>query len=215
MARQSLWLDEYWLLLMQLYLRKPAGVKPLYSKPLVDLALELHIPPQYLYAKMFRLRQIDTPKLQRLWDTYSRSQKRLSRAVALLRRMKGFGNAGEFYDGVAAAESWELDFKAVDGAPEFTPIKLIMVLDLYFRLTPATMVEETPEVVQLAKAIKVSAADVCRAMDAFKHCDPYLNRPYMGSEELALACQEVWNRYGNDNPEKLAALAAQMKDYFK
>lgn len=27
-----LWSDEYWLLLMQLYQRKPAGIKPLYSR---------------------------------------------------------------------------------------------------------------------------------------------------------------------------------------
>ena len=45
MNRHALWQDEYWLLLMQLYLKKPEGVKPLYSKAMVKLALELHIPP--------------------------------------------------------------------------------------------------------------------------------------------------------------------------
>ncbi|MBQ4147965.1 MAG: hypothetical protein II593_08310 [Prevotella sp.] len=47
MAKNALWSDEYWLLLMRLYLRKPEGVKPMYSKEMVKLALELHIPPQF------------------------------------------------------------------------------------------------------------------------------------------------------------------------
>ena len=45
MARHPLWNEEYWLLLLQLYQKKPMGVKPLYSKGMVDLSLELHIPP--------------------------------------------------------------------------------------------------------------------------------------------------------------------------
>ena len=42
MAKHPLWKDEYWLLLLQLYQKKPMGVKPLYSKGMVNLALELH-----------------------------------------------------------------------------------------------------------------------------------------------------------------------------
>ena len=57
MARKIKWEDEFWLPLIQLYLRKPVGVKPMYSKNMVKLALELHIPPHTLYEKMFLLRQ--------------------------------------------------------------------------------------------------------------------------------------------------------------
>ena len=32
MAKNQLWHDDYWLLLMQLYLRKPVGVKAMYSR---------------------------------------------------------------------------------------------------------------------------------------------------------------------------------------
>lgn len=39
MARHPLWNEEYWLLLLQLYQKKPMGVKPLYSKGMVDLSL--------------------------------------------------------------------------------------------------------------------------------------------------------------------------------
>lgn len=107
MAKYPSWQDEYWLMLMQLYLKRPQGMKPLYSRGLVDLALELHFPPEYLYRKMFKLRQIDTPNLQRLWDTYADNPRRLTREVKLLKRMNGFGNASEFYAGVAVNESWE------------------------------------------------------------------------------------------------------------
>ena len=56
MAKNVSWSDDYWLLLMQLYLRKPVGVKALYSRGLVQLALELDIEPRVLRAQMFRQR---------------------------------------------------------------------------------------------------------------------------------------------------------------
>ena len=39
MAKHPLWNEEYWLLLLQLYQKKPMGVKPLYSKGMVPLPL--------------------------------------------------------------------------------------------------------------------------------------------------------------------------------
>lgn len=93
MARRDEWHDDYWLLLIQLYLKKPQGVKHLYSRSLVDVAMELHIHPAEIHQRLFRLRQINTPRLQRLWDTYANSPKKLKRGINLLRQMKGFGNA--------------------------------------------------------------------------------------------------------------------------
>jgi hypothetical protein len=215
MAKHSLWSEEYWLLLMQLYLKKPVGVKPLYSRKLVDLALELHIQPQFLYEQMFRLRQLDTPKIEQLWNTYGKSPKKLSREVSLLRQMNGFGHAEKFYENVEMNFSWEKDFKPCEGNPSLTPIKLIMVLDLYFRLVPITMVPETEEVIQLGKLIKVSPQEICDIMNVFQFCDPYLNHDDMMISPLLGPCQDIWQRYGNDNPEKLASLAAQLKVYFK
>ena len=48
-----MWSDEYWLLLMQLYLRKPEGLKPIYSRKMVELGMELHLEPRFLYEQMF------------------------------------------------------------------------------------------------------------------------------------------------------------------
>lgn len=217
MAKYPSWQDEYWLMLMQLYLKRPQGVKPLYSRALVDLALELHFPPDYLYRKMFKLRQIDTPNLQRLWDTYADNPRRLSREVKLLKRMNGFGTAGEFYAGVVINESWEKDFKPIEGLADrrLTPIMLIMTLDLYFRLTPNTMVAETPEIAELAKLIRVKPEEVVAIMQAYQAVDPYLTSDSPVSPTLLAACEEVWKRYGNEDPQKIAATAAQLKEYWK
>ena len=215
MAKNNLWRDDFWLLLMQLYLKRPTGVKPLYSRPMVELALELHIRPQFLYEQMFRLRQFDTPRIERLWATYAKNRKKLSRAVKLLRQMKGFGQAEDFYDGVDVSESWETDFKPVSNATgSLKPVDLIMILDLDFRLTPITMVAETPEIIALGKLLKRNPTEIVDVMDVFQFCDPYLNRDDMMISPLLMPCQEVWKRYGNDSPEKLSALAAQLTAYY-
>lgn len=210
-----LWNDEYWLLLMQLYLKKPVGMKPLYSRQLVDLSLETHVPPRYLYNQMFRLRHSDSPLLHLLWETYGKQPKKLADDVKKLKRMKGFGKSEKFYDGVEIKETFEKDFRPLPQNKQLKPVMLIMILDLYFRLTPITMSPETPEVRQLAKLLHITPQLVADVMDVFQFCDPYLNRDDMIINPLLLPCQEIWNRYGNDNPETLSALAAQLRDYFK
>ena len=79
MANHPLWSDDYWLLLMQLYQKKPVGVKSEYSHPVVELGIELHIPPKTLHEQMRVLEQHNTPSLQRLWDNYADNTRRLTR----------------------------------------------------------------------------------------------------------------------------------------
>jgi hypothetical protein len=215
MPKHPRWQDEYWLLLMQLYLRKPEGLKPIYSRKMVELGLELHIEPQYLYDQMFRLRQLDTPRLERLWKRYANSPQRLAKGVKMLRTMKGLGNAEEFYNGVETQQdTWEQDFLPLAEDTSLKPVMLIMVLDLYFRLTPNTMVAETPEVQELAKLMRIDVGKVVEIMEIYQVCDPYLNRSEIVLSPLVRPCQKVWQRYGNDKPETLAAVAAQMRNYF-
>ena len=213
MAKNALWSDEYWLLLMRLYLRKPEGVKPMYSKEMVKLALELHIPPQFLYEQMFRLRQLDTPRLERLWETYSKNPNKLARGIKKLRQMKGWRD--ELFDGVEIIESWELDFKPLPVHTGIMPITLIIILDHYFRLTPITRVKDTPEIQDLAKLLKLKPELIVEIMEIFQLCDPYLNKDMMIVDDLLHPCQQIWKRYGNDNPQKLDAYAAQLKEYFR
>jgi hypothetical protein len=214
MAKKTKWHDDYWLLLMQIYLRKPVGMKPVYSREMVTLALELHIPPQVLVSKMQEIATLDTPRIERIWQTYSGNPRKLARAARLLREMKGFGRADEFYEGVEVNETWEKDWGALPENPQLTPVMLVLVLDLYFRLTPATMVKETPEVQELARTLKLSSSEVVELLEVFQHCDPYLNRRDVTFSPLLLPCQNIWQRYGNGDTEALAALASQLTAYF-
>lgn len=215
MATHPLWSDEYWLLLLQLYQQKPAGVKPLYSRQLVKLSLELHIPPQNLYEQQFVLRQRNMPVMRLIWETYADNQRKLNRDVRKLRALKGFGQPKEFYEGVEVKETFEKDFMPLPQNERLKPVMLIMILDLYFRLTPITMVTETPEVKEMAKTLKLAPATVVEILDVFQFCDPYLNRDDLMISPLLLPCQEIWIRYGNDNPNKLSSLAAQLHEYFR
>jgi hypothetical protein len=215
MAKKQLWHDDYWLLLMQLYLHKPVGVKPMYSRQLVELSMELHIAPQQLFARMCEIANLETPRIERIWQDYSRNPKRLSRAVQLLRNMMGFNSGGIFYEGVEVEETFERDFRPLAEDERLLPIMLVLILDLYFRLTPITMVAETPEVQQLARLMHIPVSLVVEVMDVFQHCDPYLNRRDITFNPLFAHCQQIWNRYGNADTRQLASYAEQLKEYFK
>lgn len=215
MAKISVWHDDYWLLLMQLYLTKPVGVKPLYSRDMVGLSLELHIAPQALQARMRQIARLETPRIERIWRTYSKDPARLTRAAGLLRQMNGFGAADDFYEGVEVQETFERDFRPLSEEPKLTPVMLTLVLDLYFQLTPQTMVSETPEVGALARMLKLETADVVEVLDVFQHCDPYLNRRDVTFSPLLLPCQRVWQRYANQDPVLLHQHAEELKEFFK
>ena len=215
MAKDSKWQDEYWLLLMQIYLQKPVGMKPVYCRQMVDLSLELHISPERLFNKMCQIASLETPRIEHIWEVYGNNPRKLSRAVRLWREMRGFNNSEAFYDGVELNESFERDFKPLEEDSRFTPVMLILVLDLYFRLTPQTMVAETPEVQELARLLKLKSAEVAEVMEVLQYCDPYLNRRDVFFHPLLIPCQEIWRRYGNSDVEALASYAEQLKAYFK
>lgn len=214
MAKHPLWNEEYWLLLLQLYQAKPMGVKPLYSKGLVDLSLELHIQPEFLHAQMFKLQRV-TPRIKRLWDKYASSPELLANDIQTLRRMYGCGNARDFFAGVEVRETFEKDWEPLAAQPKLTPVKLIIILDLYFQLTPITMVPETPEIIDLARLLGIPAKLVAEVMTLYQYCDPYLNRQQKPSHGLLAACDDIWHRYGNGNPDKLNQLAISLQEYFK
>ncbi len=210
-----LWQDDYWLLLMEQYLRKPVGIKPVYSRPMVELSLELHIAPQELHQRMGEIARLRIPRIERIWKEYSQNPRRLSRAVQLLRNMKGFNSGGDFFEGVAVQETFERDFRPLTEAPQLTPIMLVMVLDLYFRLTPITMVSETPEVQELGRLMHIPTPLVVDILKVYQHCDPYLRRRDKSESALLAPCQQIWQQYGNGDTRELADYAEQLKAYFK
>jgi hypothetical protein len=215
MAKNAKWSDDYWLLLMQIYLQRPMGVKPMYSRKMVDLSLELHLPPSMLFVRMCQIANLETPRIEHIWETYGHNPRKLARAVSLWREMRGYGNADEFYEGVEVNETFERDFRPLAGDGELMPVMLILILDLYFRLTPITMAVETPEVQELARLIKLRPQRVVEVMGVFQHCDPYLNRKDTTDSPLLQPCKEIWQRFGNGDTEDLASFASQLKEYFR
>jgi hypothetical protein len=215
MAKNQNWQDDYWLLVMQLYLRKPVGVKPMYSRDSVFLSLELHIAPEQLFARQCDIAHLETPRIERMWEEYSRNPKRLTRAVQMLRNMIGFNNAGDFYDGVDVEETFEYDFRPLEGEERLMPMSLVLILDLYFRLTPPTMVKETPEVQELARKMRVPVELIVDVLDVFQHCDPYLKHRDVIIHPLLQPCQQIWERYGNIDTRKLASYAVQLMAYYQ
>jgi len=215
MGRNTVWHDDYWLLLLQLYLKKPVGKKPLYSQDMINLSLELHIAPQVLQNRMDQLARLDTPRIERIWQTYSNNPQRLARAVSLFRQMKGFGAAEEFYEGVEVQETFERDFRPLAEDARFMPAMLIIILDLYYQLTPATMVTNTPEVVELARLLRLKPADIVMVLDVFQICDPYLGRSEVTLSPLLVPCQQVWQRMSDKEPQQIHDIAEEMKTYFK
>ena len=213
MAKHGEWRDEYWLMLMHIYLSNPVGVKPLYSRMMVDLSMELHISPQALQARMRQLARLQTPRIEQLWNTYSKDKNRLARAVRLLRSMNGFGAADQFYEGVEVQETFEKEFRPVDGS-KVTPAMLVIILNLYFQLTPATMVSSTPEVKDLAKMLRIDTGEVVQVLDIYQACDPYLNRDEVIVSPLLLPCKQVWQRLGNHEPNEIQEYANELQEYF-
>ena len=215
MTTHPLWSEEYWLLLLQTYLKKPIGIKRTYARPMVELSLELHIPPRILSEKMEQLARRDIPSLQTLWETYANNPNKLRREAKRIRGMKGFGKPEKFYEGVEAEETFEKDFQPIERATDLTSAALIVVLDLYFHLTPITMAEETPEVKEVAQLLGITPNRVVEIMDVYRFCDPYLNHDDLIISPLLLPCQNVWDRYGNANKKKLLALTQELHYYFK
>jgi hypothetical protein len=112
-------------------------------------------------------------------------------------------------------ETFEKNWEPLESEPSLTPVKLIIILDLYFQLTPITMVPETPEIIDLGKLIRTSPKVIAEAMGVFMYCDPYLNREDVLIHPLLEACSDIWHQYGNGNPDRLYQLANELKEYFK
>ena len=215
MAKNQLWNDDYWLLLMQLYLRKPVGIKPMYSRDMVMLSLELHITPQQLFQRQNDIANLETPRIERIWKEYSKNPQRLTRAVRLLREMKGFNSAGDFFQGVAVEETFEGDFRPLAEDSRLMPFMLVMILDLYFRLTPITMVAETPEVQELSRLMRVPAKLIVEVLQIYQTLDPYLRRQEVSASVLLQPCRQIWERYANMDTTQLAEYAGQLSYYFR
>ncbi len=208
------WSDEYWPLVIEAYKKKPEGVKPQFSCTVVDVSLRLHIPPKEIVRRLQELQKMDSPSLRRLYDEL-KSPNKLRKTVQTLQKQEGFGTAGKFFDDVDTNESWELDFRPIETEPRLMPIHLIIILDLYFHLTPTTMTVETDEIRDLARQLRITPGLIVQVLDVYKFCDPYLNNSDIMIDPLLFPCKDVWNRFADSMGKKLSDTAAELKEYFK
>lgn len=214
MATHPLWSDDYWLLVMQLYQKKPAGVKSEYSHPVVELGIELHIPPKTITEQTRVLERHATPSLRRLWDTYAGNPRRLARDVKRLRQMAGFGDSGLFYDGVETTLPFERDYRPIDHTTAITPVMLVIILGLYFELTPNTMVGETPEVADMANMLGVKPDEIVHILNIYQTFDPILKRDPMPASPVVDEAHRTWQRFYNGQPGQLENTIEKLKEYF-
>lgn len=214
MAINPLWTDDYWLLIMQLYQKSPVGVKSEYSRPVVELALELHIPPKTLKEQMETLKEHTTPSLQRLWDTYADNPRRLTRNVKRLRQMMGFGNGDAFYKDMNMRLPFEHDYLPITPAAKLTPVMLTIILSLYFQLMTNTMVAETPEVQDMAHLLGLKPEEIVEVLKIYQTFDPILRRDPLPHSPLNDEAQRIWQKYNNEAPDVLTATVERLKEFF-
>lgn len=214
MATHPLWSDDYWLLIMQLYNKKPVGVKSEYSHPVVELGIEIHIPPKTITEHMRTLERHNTPSLQRIWDNYADNPRRLTRDVKRLRQMAGFGDSGLFYDGVETTLPFERDYRPIDQTTDITPVMLVIILSLYFELTPNTMVSETPEVLDMANLLGIKPEEIVNILNIYQTFDPILKRKPLPQSPLNDEAHRIWQRFYNEQPEQLENTVEKLKIYF-
>ena len=220
-----LWNDQYWPLIIKLYLAKPMGMKAMYSKGVVDLSIELHIPPFYIYERLEEVERNQRPLIQHLRTLYEGNARRLSRDVKQLRQMAGFGTGGLFFDDVCIDNDFERDYCPVADDTAMTPAMLTLILNLYFQLIPDTMKATTPEVQLLAKRLHVTPDEVevlklCLAEDP---CIPEHRRErLLGSSSVAdplpslsQAVNKLWHRYGNGDAIMVEEAAERFDHYFE
>ena len=189
-------------------------MKSEFSHPVVELGIELHIPPRTIYEQMCALEKRATPSLQRLWALYADNPKRLARDIKRLKQMAGFGDSGLFYEGVQTTPSFERDYRPIDNSSDITPVMLVIILELYFALTPNTMVSETPEVLDMARLLSLKPEEIVRILEIYQTFDPILKRKAADQSPIADEAKRVWKRYYSEQPELLHAAADKLKLYF-
>lgn len=201
---------------------KPAGIKAMFSRKTVALAMELHIHPAIIYKKMFMIRQPQTPTLRHLTSRLMNNPRRLKKTCRQLREIMNMGKGSTFYDDVEVRETFELDFRPVNAPtaqimrrPLFTPAMLIIILDLYFRLIPSTMVTETPDVRDTADLLGIEPENIVDILEIYQYCDPFMKHGESLIDPMLPPCHKVWERFKGKEPSLLSSTAKQLMEYYR
>lgn len=213
-----MWSNDYWPLAINAFLAPPEGPKTRYSRPVVDLAMRLHVRLADIVDRLNVIGQHTDRTVERLLNHYKAHPKLLKRDVARLCSMGGFGNSDAFYDGVeTSGQEFEWWYRPMDETG-LTPAMLTLFLNLYFRLVPSTMVEATPEVADMARRTGFAAGKVVEVLRLFLHIDPCArvsdNDGLADFSPLTPVCRDFWRRFDDGDPIRVAREADKFLQYY-
>lgn len=186
------WSTEESILVLDLYMNKPKGMKPATDETLVNLAQLLGRTPESLCRRMQKFQQwypvlpFDTEETlyndenPAIWNDYfAQPRKAHNEAPAIL-------------------EEFCID---------------TLVLNLYFQLIISTMNEKVPEVVELSKLVKRPAKAVADMLLSYASLDPFMkDTPTMNTSASPIQ-QQLWNRYADDM-DKLSHVAKYIENHY-
>lgn len=186
------WTQEESVLVLDLYMSKPAGLKPVTNESLTHLAQLLGRTPEAVFRRMQKFQQwypvlpfgmneeIFQDENPAIWSEYFNQPKKVhSEAPAIL-------------------DEWCAE---------------TLVLNLYFQLIISTMNEKVPEVVELSKLVKRPAKEIVEMLYAYAALDPFLKTPQPSELAISPICHHLWNRYADDM-DKLSHVAKYIESHY-
>ncbi len=171
------WTKEESILVLNLYQSKPKGMKPTTNADMVHLAQMLGRTPEALYRRMLKFRQW-YPVLPFTSD------------IPIYIEEDPSVWSDYFYD------SKKTRTEAADILLEIS--RATLILNLYFGLIINTMDEKVPEVVDMAKKVKSTAAEVVNMLHAYASLDPFNKKNVNTDIHVPNVCHFLWERYADD-----------------
>lgn len=189
------WTKEESVLVLDLYFKKPVGIKEKDSPLILDLAQTIGRTPNAVYRRMYGLLrwypaipllfhddldEEDDP-FQPFLNEYFINRKKLHKDAALF----------------------------------LSNIRIYtLTLHLYFHLVPSTMVPKVPEVASLAKLVGRKQDFIVEILRNYLSCDPFMQgKVPIPTTTLQRPCRLMWERYGKD-ANKLNAAAQYITEYY-
>ncbi|WP_106485218.1 hypothetical protein [Bacteroides sp. Marseille-P3684] len=186
------WSKEESLLVLDLYLSKPVGMKSVTDETLVDRAQLLGRTPDAFCRRMMQFQQWypvlpfdagedvfgdDNPAV---WSIYFGQPKLAHREAAALLK--------DFCIGT-------------------------LVLNLYFQLIISTMNEKVPEVMALARQVKRPAKEIVALLHVYAALDPFVKDHPADDLAIPSVYRQLWSRYADDM-DKLSRVAKYVEGHY-
>ncbi len=186
------WTTEEAILVLDLYMSKPKGMRPATDEQLVNLAQLLGRTPESLCRRMQKFQQwypvlpfdvtepIYNDENPAIWNEYfAQPRKAHKEAPSILE---------EFCIGT-------------------------LVLNLYFQLIISTMNEKVPEVVELGKLVKRPAKAIAGMLLSYASLDPFMKDGPAVDLPASSVQRQLWNRYADDM-DKLSHVAKYIESHY-